>query len=126
MSKNKNRVLVVDDEKDIASVCHMILEDAGFEVDVFTDPIVALTSFKSSYYDLVILDIKMPNMDGFELYKKIKELDDKVKVCFLTASEMFYELFRSKEYSSIDSDLFIHKPIGNKDLVQKVNKLITS
>ena len=115
----------MDDEKDIASVCHRILEDAGFEVDAFTDPIVALTNFKSNYYDLAILDIKMPHMDGFELYQKLKELDDKVKVCFLTASEMFYELFRSKEYSSIDSDLFIHKPIGNKDLVQKVNKLIT-
>lgn len=116
----------MDDEKDIASVCHMILEDAGFKVDAFTDPVMALNSFKSNYYDLVILDIKMPNMDGFELFKKIKELDDKVKVCFLTASEMYYELFRSKEYSSIDSDLFIHKPIGNKDLVQKVNKLIKS
>ena len=126
MSKNKNRILVVDDEKDIASVCQMILEDAGFEVDMFTDPIVALTNFRSNYYNLGILDIKMPNMDGFELYQKIKELDDKVKICFLTASEMFYELFRSKEYSSIDSDLFIHKPIGNKDLVQKVNKLIVS
>lgn len=126
MSKTKNRVFVVDDEKDIASVCHMILGDAGFEVDIFTDPSVALTNFKSNYYDLAILDIKMPNMDGFELYQKIKELDDKLKICFLTASEMFYELFRSKEYSSIDSDLFIHKPIGNKDLVQKVNKLISS
>ena len=104
----------------------MILEDAGFEVDIFTDPILALTSFKPNFYDLIIMDIKMPNMDGFELYKKLKELDDKVKVCFLTASEMYYETFRSKEYSSIDSDLFIYKPIGNKDLLQKVNKIITS
>ena len=83
MIQNKKRVLVVDDEKDITLVCTMILKDTGFEVDVFTDPIVALTSFKPNFYDLVILDIKMPHMDGFELYKKIKELDNKVKVCFL-------------------------------------------
>ena len=126
MSQNKKRVFVVDDEKDIALVCRMILEDAGFEVDIFTDPILALTSFKPNFYDLIILDIKMPNMDGFELYKKLKELDDKVKVCFLTASEMYYKTFRSKEYFSIDNDLFIYKPIGNKDLLQKVNKIITS
>ena len=124
--QNKKRVLVVDDEKDITLVCTMILEDAGFEVDVFTDSILALSNFKPNFYDLVILDIKMPHMDGFELYRKIKDLDDKVKVCFLTASEMYYEIFRSKEYSSIDSDLFIYKPIGNKDLMQKVNKIITS
>jgi len=126
MRQNKKRVFVVDDEKDIALSFRMVLEDAGFKVDAFTDPILALTSFKPNFYDLIILDIKMPNMDGFELYKKLKELDDKVKVCFLTASEMYYEIFRSKEYSSIDSDLFIYKPIGNKDLLQKVNKIITS
>ena len=126
MMQNKKKVLVVDDEKDITLVCSMILEDAGFEVNVFTDSILALASFKPNYYDLVILDIKMPNMDGFELYKKIKDLDDKVKVCFLTASEMYYETFRSKEFSSIDSDLFIYKPIGNKDLMQKVKKIMTS
>ena len=126
MRQNKKRVSVVDDEKDITLALCMILEDAGFEVDIFTDPILALTSFKPNSYDLIILDIKMPNMDGFDLYKKLKELDDKVKVCFLTASEMYYETFRSKEYSSIDSDLFIYKPIGNKDLLQKVNKIITS
>jgi len=126
MIQNKKRVLVVDDEKDITLVCTMILKDAEFEVDVFTDPVLALTSFKPNFYDLAILDIKMPHMDGFELYKKIKELDNKVKVCFLTASEMYYETFRSKEYSSIDSELFIYKPIGNRDLMQKVNKIITS
>ena len=126
MRQNKKRVSVVDDEKDITLALRMILEDAGFEVDIFTDPILALTSFKPNFYDLVILDIKMPHMDGFELYKKIKELDNKVRVCFLTASEMYYETFRSKEYSSIDSELFIYKPIGNRDLMQKVNKIITS
>jgi DNA-binding response OmpR family regulator len=126
MQNKKKRVLVVDDEKDITLVCAMILEDAGFEVNVFTDSVLALANFKPNFYDLVILDIKMPDMDGFELYRKIKDLDVKVKVCFLTASEMYYETFRSKEYSSIDSDLFIYKPIGNKDLMQKVKKIMTS
>ena len=63
----------------------MVLEEAGFEVHAFTHSLSALKSFKPSFYDLIILDIKMPNMDGFELCKKIKELDSKVKVCFLTA-----------------------------------------
>jgi DNA-binding response OmpR family regulator len=124
--KDTKRALIVDDEEDIVSVCTMILEDDGFEVQSFTDPIIALSTFKSYFYDIIILDIKMPGMDGFELHKKIKELDNKVKVCFLTASEMYYEIFRSKEYASLDNDLFIHKPIGNKDLLEKVNKIITS
>jgi DNA-binding response OmpR family regulator len=124
MEKEKKMVLIVDDEEDIVSVYTMILEDEGFDVDAFTDPFIALSHFKPGLYDIAILDIKMPKMDGFELYNKMKELDSTVKVLFLTASEMFYEIFRSKEYSSINNDLFIYKPIGSKDLVEKINKII--
>ena len=121
----KKKILVVDDEPDLTILCKMILEDEGFTVDAFTDSLLALSNFKPNFYDLVILDIKMPGMDGFELYKKILELDDHANICFLTASEMYYEKFRDKEYSFIDRELFIHKPIENEDLIKKINKILT-
>ena len=80
----------MDDESDIIYAIRNILEDNGFQIDSFNDPLTALKSYRSNFYDLVILDIKMPQMDGFELYNKIREKDPKVKICFLTASELFY------------------------------------
>jgi DNA-binding response OmpR family regulator len=70
MKEKRKRILIVDDEKDIASACTMILEDEGFQVNTITDSILAFSSFKSNFYDLIILDIKMPYKDGFEFYKK--------------------------------------------------------
>ena len=121
---NQKKILVVDDEPDLTMLCKMILEDEGFKVDAFTDPLLALSHFKPNLYDLLIFDIKMPELDGFELYKKVKELDKNVAVCFLTASEMYYEKFRDKEYSFLDKELFIHKPIENEELIKKLNKIL--
>ena len=123
---NKKRIFIVDDEPDLASICKMVLEDEGYEVDEFTDSLLALSKFKPRVYELLILDIKMPDMDGFDLHKKIKELDNNVKVCFLTASEMYYENYRSKEYSLIEEELFIHKPIENDELINKIKKIMDS
>jgi CheY-like chemotaxis protein len=120
----KKRICFVDDEPDIILLCKIVLEEAGYEVDTFTDSLLALSKFKPNFYDLIVLDIKMPNMDGFELCKRIKEIDSKIKVCFLTASEMYYETFRKKEYDVIDKDLFLRKPIENEDLIKKVNNII--
>lgn len=120
----KKRICFVDDEPDIILLCKIVLEEAGYEVDTFTDSILALSKFKPNFYDLIVLDIKMPNMDGFELCKRIKEIDSKLKVCFLTASEMYYETFRKKEYDVVDKDLFLRKPIENEDLIKKVNNII--
>jgi two-component system, OmpR family, response regulator ChvI len=86
---SKKRILVVDDEYDISFTLQAGLEDAGFDVDAFTDPELALSSFKPDLYHLVIIDIMMPKMDGFVLYDQLKKIDPDIKVCFLTASEMY-------------------------------------
>ena len=121
-----NKILVVNDEPDLTFLCKMILEDEGFAVDDYTDPLLAFSDFKPNINNLLILDIKMPNMDGFELHRKVKELDNTVKACFLTASEKYYEMFREKEYSSLSKDLFLHKPIENKELVKNINKILNA
>jgi DNA-binding response OmpR family regulator len=119
-----NRILVVDDEPDLTQVSRLALEDHGFKVDSFNDPYLALSEYRPGLYDLVILDIKMPNMDGFELYLEIKKIDTNANVCFLTASEQYYEEFRKKDYYALDRNLFIRKPIENEELVKKINKMI--
>ena len=121
------KILLVDNEVDITYALSNALENYGFNIDSFNDPIIALNCHKSNFYDLIILDIKMPNMDGFELYNKIKEIDPKVKICFLTASELFYEEYRKKRYvlgEKLGEEYFIQKPIKTDDLVQKINALM--
>lgn len=122
--ENNNRILVVDDEPDLTQVSTLALEYYGYKVDSFNDPQEALSKFKPGSYDLIILDIKMPKMDGFELYHEIKKKDNNAKVCFLTASELYYEEFRKKEYCALDRNLFIQKPIDNEDLVKEINKML--
>jgi DNA-binding response OmpR family regulator len=119
----KRRILIVDDEHDNSSIFTIGLQDAGFEVDVYNDPELALSAFKPDYYDLLILDIKMPKMNGYELYDKIKKIDNKVKVCFLTASERYREEHRPRSVSD-GSTSFLIKPITIDDLVNKVNEMI--
>jgi CheY-like chemotaxis protein len=123
--QGQKKILAVDDEPDLTKLCSLALEYHGFKVDTFNDPQEALSNYKPGYYDLVILDIKMPKMDGFELYDEIKKKDGKAKVCFLTASELYYEEFRKKEYCALDRNLFIRKPIDNQDLLREVNKIMT-
>src|SRR5262245_36141074 len=120
----RKRILVVDDESDLTLFYRMSLEYHGFEVETFNDPRKALSNFKTDYYNMIILDIKMPNMDGFELYTEIRKRDKKAKVCFLTASELYYKEFRMKEYSALDKSLFIRKPIGNEDMLKEIYRLI--
>ena len=120
------KILLVDNEADITYALENGLENYGFSIDSFNDSMLALNSYKSNFYDLVILDIKMPKMDGFELFNKIKEKDPKVKICFLTASELFYEEYRKKRYvlgEKLGEEYFIQKPIKTDDLVQKMNEL---
>ncbi len=128
ISNNKvKKILLVDDEPDVVYAIKNILEDNGFQIDSFNESILALKSYKINFYDLVILDIKMPKMDGFELYIKIREKDPNVKICFLTASEMYYEKFRKtrSEFGKIiEEECFIQKPIKNEELIRKLNSVM--
>ena len=87
----RKRTLLVDDEPDICMVYQMVLEDAGYECTSYTDPVKALKEFRPNYYDLILLDIKMPVLNGFELWKSIRELDKGVQIVFITAAvELYY------------------------------------
>ena len=118
------RIMIVDDEPDINSGLKVVLKRGGFDVDTFDDPVDALKRFKPNFYDLLILDIKMAKLDGLELYQKIKVLDGDVKIFFLTASELYYERFRDGKYPTLDKDLFIRKPIANRELLRKINSIL--
>jgi DNA-binding response OmpR family regulator len=123
----KNSILLIDDEPDITFTIKNILEDNGFKVDSFNDPTIALKSYRVNFYDLVILDIKMPKMDGFELYIKIREKDPKVKICFLTATAMFTEEIKIARLALgkiIDKDYFIQKPIKIEVLIKKITLIM--
>ena len=124
--QGQKRILVVDDEPDLTRLCSLALKYHGFNVDTFNDSEEVLSNFKPDYYDLVILDIKMPKMGGFELYDELKRKDSDAKICFLTASELYYKEFRKKEYHALDKSLFIRKPIDNEDLIKEVNRIMTS
>jgi DNA-binding response OmpR family regulator len=121
-----NRVLVVDDEPDLVLILKMVLEDNGFKVDSFTDPLLALENCKgkAGKYEMLILDIKMRDMDGFELYRQIKKIDDTVKVCFLTAGEMDYEQFRKELFPALDANCYIQKPFENEMLIKRLNRIL--
>jgi DNA-binding response OmpR family regulator len=125
ITDKKKRILIVDDEPDVALVLKQVLEANGFEADSYEDPRLALKSFRANTYDLLLLDIKMPDINGLDLYQGMKKIDDKATVCFLTASEMYYEKFRKEEpYSKLDKELFIAKPVGNEELIDHINKII--
>jgi two-component system, OmpR family, response regulator ChvI len=117
------KILIVDDEPDITLTLGKGLEQGGYDVHVFNDPLVALSNFKPDTYDLLLLDIKMPNMTGFELYRKLKEIDSKVKVCFITAFETYYEKFRQEFFPLEEIKGFIRKPIQIQDLIRITNQI---
>src|SRR4029079_9603843 len=119
------KVAIVDDEQDITTVLKRGLEQNGFAVDAFNDPQVALNSFKPDYYDLMIIDIRMPKLNGFDLYREVRKKDAKVKVCFLTAFEIYYEEFR-KMFPTIDVKAFVRKPVSISALVKHLNSTIES
>jgi CheY-like chemotaxis protein len=111
----KKRILLVDDEPDIIFTLRASLEESGlFQVDTFYNSVLALSRFKAGAFDLALLDIRMPEMDSFELYRKLREIDNKLKVCFLTAAELgHYRKTDSDVMNELGKDCFVAKPVDN-------------
>jgi two-component system response regulator ChvI len=118
---------VVDDEQDLTFTLKAILDETGlFQVETFTNPILALSEFKANVYDLAVLDIRMPEMDGFQLYRKLRDVDNRLKICFLSAAELLY-------YQETDSDVidhlgigcFVSKPVDNDDFVKNIEAILS-
>ena len=122
----KYRVMIVDDEQDITTIFKIGLENNQFIVTTFNDPIEALSKFRPGLYDLMILDIRMPGMDGFQLYRKIRDLDDKVKVCFLTAFDESRKELRTSFPFLDEVKCYLKKPITVRDLVKRLADLANS
>jgi DNA-binding response OmpR family regulator len=112
-------VVIVDDEDDIALAFKIGLEDNGFAVDTFNDPQEALLNFKTNTYDLMLLDIKMPKLNGLEFYYQMRRKDNNTKVCFITASEIvFYENVIKEISGLLGAKSILRKPIKLKELVE--------
>jgi two-component system, OmpR family, response regulator ChvI len=123
----KTKILVVDDEPDVTYTLKATLEATGFfDIATYNEPNKALSNFRPHIYDLIVLDIKMPQMNGFELLREIKKIDENVKVCFLTAvSELTEYAEAIKEISpTLDENCIIRKPIENIELVKQLNQII--
>jgi len=120
----EKRILLVDDEADITSSFQIGLEQYGFKVTTYNDPVLALSEFKIALFDLLLVDIRMPGMTGLELYEKIKNIDHKIEVCFITAFEEYYGQL-SAAFPNIDLEkCYILKPIAISELAKKINTIL--
>jgi two-component system response regulator ChvI len=117
----RKRIMVVDDEDDVNVTLRIVLEDQ-FSVDVFNDPFIALDNFKPGVYDLLLIDIRMPKMNGLALCKKLRKMDSKARVCFITAGEMVFD-FALRTFPGCT---VLKKPIDNYDLIKEVTKMISA
>jgi DNA-binding NtrC family response regulator len=120
----RRKILLVDDDADVVSTFQMILEMNSFEVEAYTSPTSALSNFKPSEFGLLILDIRMPVMNGFELFKKIKSIDNNVEACFITAYEDYREEFKESFPMLDEAKYFIRKPKAIEDLVNHVSTIL--
>ena len=128
------RILIVDDDTDITFTYKLGLEryyegyeddnynssKIRFQVYTYNNPLVALSEFKSNFYDLLLIDINMPDINGFELCQKILELDANVRVCFITAWEVNIEALR-EVYPNVSMGCFIRKPVSIEYLVKRLS-----
>jgi DNA-binding response OmpR family regulator len=121
-----SKILVVDDEQDIAFTLRTILNEAGFAVDAFTDPSIAFDMFRPGKYDLIVLDIRMPRLNGFELYMKLMEQESSIKVLFLTAVNEFsmFAKFKSNVSPMSGKRYYLQKPVDITKLLQRVDDML--
>ena len=119
---SKKQILVIDDELDICIMLKVVLEQNRFLVNYYSNPIIALDELKSNYYNLIILDIQMPEINGMQLYREIRKRDKNVKICFLTGSQSIFDI--AHKFTSVYT--FITKPVENKELIKIVNDVLNS
>jgi CheY-like chemotaxis protein len=127
LSPFTKRILIVDDHPDIILTFKKGLEAENeysggkifFQVYAYDDPLLALSEFKLNFYDLLLVDVNMPKVNGFEFSEKILELDLNVRVCYISAGEMNIEALR-EQYPSLSIGCFIKKPITIENLVRRV------
>jgi CheY-like chemotaxis protein len=117
--KLSKAILIVDDDPDMTSIFSLGLQDEGFEVYAYNDPLDALSNFRPNFYDLLLVDINMPKMNGIDLSRQILELDSNVKICFITAGEANIEVLREL-YPTRDIGCYISKPVTIDQLVRRV------
>lgn len=114
--------MIIDDDKDITNLFAIFLEYNGYIVDAYTNPIEGFNNFRKNSHDLIILDLKMPQMDGMAFYKKIKEIDDKVIICFTTADKNYIQ---ELEKGILDDEkIVIYQPILLRELKNKIDSLL--
>ena len=118
----KNKILLVDDDLDTCVTFKEMLEEHEYDVDAYDKPQDALQNFKSGIYDLAVLDIKMPKIDGIKLYQEIRKIDKIVRVCFITASEEYY----IEHFPELRKECFMQKPISVEDFVSRVDSVLAS
>ena len=118
MNKGK-KILIVDDDIYITYTFKTGLESYGFEVDTYNNPLLALSKFRRNFYDLLLVDIRMPDMSGFELSQKIRKKDRTIKICFITAFEVYYQALL-EVYRNLDFKCFIKKPITIQQLAERI------
>jgi DNA-binding response OmpR family regulator len=121
--KNNKRIMIIDDDKDITNLFSIFLEYNGYIVNAYTNPVEAFNNFRKNSHDLIILDLKMPKMDGMTLYHKIKEIDNNVIICFTTADINYIEDLR-KGIIDIEK-IVLYKPVLLKDLKNKIDWLLS-
>jgi FixJ family two-component response regulator len=123
-TERPRKILLVDDDADVVSTFRMILEMNNFEVDAYTSSVSALSSFKPNEFGLLILDIRMPVINGFELFKKMKSIDNRIEACFITAFEDYRDEFKESFPILDEAKYFIRKPKAIEDLVNHVATIL--
>ena len=115
--------MIIDDDKDITNLFSTFLEYNGYSVDAYTNPVQAFHNFRENSHDLIVLDLKMPKMDGMTLYQKIKEIDSNVIICFTTADTSY---IKQLQKGIIDIEkIVLYKPVLLKDLKNKIDWLLS-
>ena len=123
-NNNNKKIMIIEDDKDITNLFAIFLESNGYNVDAYTNPVEAFNNIGKNSHDLIILDLKMPKMDGMTIYNKIKEIDNNIIICFTTATDINYIEDLRKSIIDIDK-IVLYKPVLLKDLKNKIDLLFS-